>query len=154
MQCCSWHASASLLVLHVAPLKHMVCKPAKASTCRAPSLPPSLRQRSLTRLTEALHQQPDALFDAQQPASGAAEGAAALQPCSRHIVDAIWQLVRLSSELQDGQMAALAGESAGQATLHWIARRSLTSRMSLHRTHLAFQYPSSIFAIAENSYTP
>lgn len=75
---------------------------------RAASLPESLRQRSLVRLTETLHQQPDALFGAAD--SSASSGAAQLQPCSRQVVDAIWQLVRLSSELQDGQMAALAGE--------------------------------------------
>lgn len=79
---------------------------------RAAGLPLSLRQRSLTRLTEMLHQQPDALFVA---AGAAGTGTAQLQPCFRQVVDAIWQLVRLSSELQDAQMAALAGMPVLQA---------------------------------------
>ena len=74
---------------------------------RAASLPASLRQRSLMRLTQMLQQQPDALFP---PAESSSAAAAGLQPASHQVVEAIWQLVRLSSELQDVQMAALAGE--------------------------------------------
>lgn len=65
------------------------------------------------RLTEMLHQQPDALFAAP---GGAGTAAVQLQPCSRQVVDAIWQLVRLSSELQDAQMAALAGKANSAST--------------------------------------
>ena len=60
------------------------------------------------RLTQMLHQQPDALFP---PMYNTVAAAAVLQPASHQVVEAIWQLVRLSSELQDVQMAALAGEA-------------------------------------------
>ena len=60
------------------------------------------------RLTQMLHQQPDALFP---PTDNTGAAAAGLQPASHQVVEAIWQLVRLSSELQDVQMAALAGKA-------------------------------------------
>ena len=76
---------------------------------RAPSLPASLRQRSLTRLADRLRLQPVALFD-NAPGTPAAEDGAVLQPVKVGVVDAVWRLVRLSSELQDGALAAFSGE--------------------------------------------
>ena len=80
--------------------------------CRAEALAPTLRLRSLRRLTAAVHSHPTSLFGSPQ---GNAKGCLSLPPCSSEVVDAVWGVARLSTQLQDGAMAALAGESGRQA---------------------------------------
>lgn len=64
-----------------------------------------------------------------------AEGRLTLPSCPGAVVDATWRLARLSTQLQDGAMAALAGEHhprfsfAGNHDGHslWLVSRSVNS---------------------------
>lgn len=86
-----------------------------------------------------MHSDPTSLFGSAQ---GTAKGCLSLPPCSSKVVDAVWGLARLSTQLQDGAMAALAGESdlqapclTGQQSAQQIAvynRASLRDCMTVH----------------------